>query len=312
MFLPIRLITHNIRLAADDLEFGEAPWCQRKPLLTSHLRYQTAFIPTSIICLQEVLHHQLTDILTSLNARSMTAHSPILPLKFSLPGGKTSDGHKSFDLSDRPSGWVHIGVGREDGHEQGEYNPILLQAQTWEVLEQETRWLSPKPKEKGWDASSKRVVTVARLRHRETHRTIVIMNTHLDNDGVTARREAARMLRGIAVEWGREDLFILAGDLNSQVNGDAYRFLNQHVGDDARDCIDAQDRYGEEVTYTGFAGREQDQDRIDYIFVGPKRDQIGTTVWQVRGYSVLANKFDKDNLYHSDHRAVVADVEVEI
>ena len=90
--LPIRLLTHNVRYATKTPVKGEERWGIRKARLVNELSYNTAHCAESFICLQEVLHQQLFDILASLNSKTMA--------------------------------WTFVGVGRDDGVEAGEYSPI--------------------------------------------------------------------------------------------------------------------------------------------------------------------------------------------
>ena len=51
----------------------------------------------------------------------------------------------------------HVGVGRDDGKEAGEYSPIFYDQTRFEVVKWKTLWLSPTPDvpgSKGWDAVS--------------------------------------------------------------------------------------------------------------------------------------------------------------
>jgi len=201
------------------------------------------------------------------------------------------------------------------------------------VLHFETIWLSQTPKvpgSKGWDAASVRILSVAVLLHGESGLRVLAMNTHLDDQGVVSRREAARMIVQIAkqkrTEWDVEFSF-LAGDLNSEVNGDAFRILNEDGSGliEMTTLIQKKDgirRYGNDMTFTGFAdeGDGNGMTRIDFIHLGidvekdcgetvqliPKT-KVGVEGYGVEGYGVLPNKFD-DGVYMSDHRAVVGDV----
>jgi len=151
------------------------------------------------------------------------------------------------------------------------------------------------------------------------------MNTHLDDQGVVSRREAARMIVRIAkqkrAEWDVEFSF-LAGDLNSEVSGDAFRILNEDGSGliEMTALIQMKDgirRYGNEMTFTGFTdeGDGKGTARIDFIHLGIDVEKdcgetfqlIPNTKVGVEGYAVLPNKFD-DGVYMSDHRAVVGDV----
>jgi hypothetical protein len=64
----------------------------------------------------------------------------------------------------------------------------------------------------------------------------------------------------------------------------------------------AEWKYGDQITFTGFKEKTTGQ-VLDFVFVGPRNG----SAWEVKGYSVLANRFD-DGVWSSDHRAVVADL----
>ena len=92
--LPIRLLTHNIRYATTSPFKGEEEWSVRRSRLINELSFNTAHCAESFICLQEVLHQQLVDILAGLNGKEKA--------------------------------WAFVGVGRDDGLEAGEYSPICM------------------------------------------------------------------------------------------------------------------------------------------------------------------------------------------
>ena len=250
--------------------------------------------------MQEVLHEQLHDILDGLNSDD---------------GGQ----HK----------WSYVGVGRDDGQSEGEYSPIFYREDVWSLQRSETIWLSPTPQvpgSKGWDAANVRILTVADLCHKKSGRVVVAMNTHLDDQGSVSRRNGIKMILATSKEIigrGEVDGLFLAGDLNSEVDGDAYLELNR-TGSGMTDIAEAIRsrlwRYGNELTFTGFNGtgdEEGRKSRIDFIHLGNRstnRESNGQETtempWKVQGYAVLPNRFD-DGIYMSDHRAVVGDVVLE-
>lgn len=286
--LPVRILTHNIRYATDSPFEGEKPWADRKNLIINEIKHNTLYNPESFVCLQEVLHEQLLDILSGLNFTTSDDSSP----------------------SPSKDEWAYIGVGRDDGIQKGEYSPIFYRPAIWAVEAWKTIWLSPTPEKpgKGWDAGSVRIVTVGTFMHRQSQRKVVGLCTHFDNTGSISRRESAKMIESIVADVtsveGREEKVpvFLAGDLNSEPDGEAYQILNgkDSLLRDSRGL--AQWRYGNEKTCTGF--QEDELSVIDYVFVGKGR-------WGVKGFSVLSNRFD-DGVYSSDHRAVVVDVVLDI
>jgi hypothetical protein len=201
----------------------------------SELLYNTRHCPTSLICLQEVLHSQLLDILVGLNVPE--GHAP-------LPDGQ----------------WSYVGVGRDDGKTAGEYSPIIYRSDVWRLDSWFTMWLSPTPWKagsKGWDAASVRIMTAAKLSHRLAGTTILATNTHLDDQGKVSRRESAnliaRTVREILAKDNVDSAF-LAGDLNSEITGEAYLVLNEEGSGlvDLQRLVDWK-RYGDEMTFTGYA-----------------------------------------------------------
>ena len=286
--IPIRILTHNISYATDSPFEGEKQWADRKNLIINEIKHNTLHNPESFICLQEVLHEQLLDIFSSLNSISPHDSSP----------------------SPSKDEWAYIGVGRDDGKQKGEYSPIFYRPAIWSVESSKTIWLSPTPEKpgKGWDAGCVRIVTVGTFVHRQCQRKVVALCTHFDDSGSVSRCESAKMIESIvanvtSVEGGEEKVPVfLAGDLNSEPDGEAYQILNgkDSLLGDSRGL--AQWRYGNEKTCTGF--REDDLSVIDYVFVGKEG-------WEVKGFSVLSNRFD-DGVYSSDHRAVVVDAVLNI
>lgn len=287
--VPIRIITHNIRYATQSPFPGEARWKVRLPLIVSQFRYHTSHVASALLCLQEVLHGQLADLVGSLNSNSNAVSGD----------------------------WASIGVGRDDGLSGGEYAAILYRSTVWKLLENDTVWLSETPRVAGsrsWDAASVRIVTIAVLRHQESGKEMVVLNTHLDDQGVVSRQKAAGMLRLIADDWSQDGkrAVVLTGDLNSEADGDAYKILTTTGRQRGFTMNDVRElshyRYGDRNTFTGFEGKVSDLTRLDYVFTGQENGAAG--LWKFDGYGVLPNRFE-DGLYLSDHRAVVVDVTLE-
>lgn len=275
--LPIRIITHNIRYGTEAPFKGEEKWPIRRPHLCNELIFNSV-VPTTFICLQEVLHKQLLDIIEDLNA--------------------ASDGE-----------WAHIGVGRDDGKEAGEYSPIFYRPSVWKVDSWDTIWLSETPRvpSKGWDAGNPRIATLGKFVHLGSKQKVIVASTHFDNEGKEARKHSAEMLPEILeleAELAKADATILAGDFNSPPSDEAYKIVTGKDSNlvDAWDLVPKEKHYGNENTFTGFK-KGDEQDRIDFIFA--RKYDIGNVSHTDR-YAVLPNRFE-DGVYSSDHRAVVVD-----
>lgn len=294
--IPIRLLTHNIRYATASPSEGEEKWNVRSPRIISELRFNTAYCPASFICLQEVLHHQLLDILANLGQDAST--------------------------------WAYIGVGRDDGKEAGEYSPIIYQPDVWILQFHKTVWLSKTPDRpsRSWDAASIRILTVGKFQHRHSRKTIVAMNTHLDDQGSRSRLEAVKIiLKQVSdtIDQEEDDSKIcpafLAGDFNSEPTQEAYTTITSEGSpfSDLYQLVPDNNKYGDNNTFTGFDPGATQPQRIDFLFINywphnksvwdSEHSKSGAQPWDVLGYGVLANRFE-DAIYSSDHRAVVGDL----
>ena len=292
--LQIRVLSHNIRYATNAPFKGEEKWDVRKPYLINELCYHTAHCAESFICLQEVLHQQLVDILAGLSRNKRK--------------------------------WEYVGVGRDDGSAAGEYSPIIYNPTVWELKMQKTKWLSETPDRpsRGWDAACIRILTIAMFQHRSTRRKLIAMNTHLDDQGSKSRLEAAKIILGEIRQFtaqeshGQSPPILVAGDFNSEPDQEAYKEMTSRDSPmvDVHSMVPEIERYGHSNTFTGFDPETERPTRIDFIFVNrgtPKceggselRDNMAGTPWLMEGYAVLPNRFE-DGMYNSDHRAVIGD-----
>lgn len=227
--------------------------------------------------------------------------------------------------------WEAFGAGRDDGADEGERCAVWWRTEVWRRKWFETVWLNEEGMvgKRGWDAASVRVVTCVVLeavrgseveaddgmsegdvgsRHGQR---VLLMNTHLDDSGVVARREAAKVLLRVKERLEREwevDIVVLAGDLNSEADGGAYQILSRSDSGlaDAKGCVSEHERYGESNTFTGFDGKGDGEElkRIDFVFVGD--NSVASAKELAKGYAVLPNVFE--GVRCSDHRAVVVDL----
>lgn len=280
--LLVRLVSQNVRYATTRPFPGEERWSIRYPKLCAQLNFITTGYASAFLCLQEVLHSQLVDIQSSLG----------------------------------PS-WSHIGQGRDDGKLAGEFSPVFYRSDTWTCTRNQTLWLSETPEKpsRGWDAALNRVVTVGLFQHKETGTSVLVMSTHFDHLGEKARKESAKLLVRLAHNWYRDTggdqadqpPVFLGGDFNSTPDAGAYKqiTLPETGMKDIRDLVPKENRYGnDEITYTSFAGEER-QTRIDFLFT------LQAPEVTPRTFAILPNRFD-DGVALSDHRAVVADMEIPV
>jgi endonuclease/exonuclease/phosphatase family metal-dependent hydrolase len=153
------------------------------------------------------------------------------------------------------------------------------------------------------------------FRHKHTGTGVLLMSTHLDHQGEEARKQSAALILRLARSWADESCggeqpypLFLGGDFNSTPEGEAYRTITA-PGTGMRDIsglVPKDNRYGnDEITYTSFGEPDETPGRIDFLFV---QDTGGI---EFRSFAILPNRFD-DAVFLSDHRAVVADVEMQV
>jgi endonuclease/exonuclease/phosphatase family metal-dependent hydrolase len=202
--------------------------------------------------------------------------------------------------------YAWVGVGRDDGREAGEYNPVFYLKVRFRLLESSTFWLSETPERPGvlgWDAACPRIVTWARLRDLWTGRVLVAFNTHFDHVGETARRESAKLVLDAMARIAAGAPVVLTGDLNSTREDAAYRILTGPGPQGRPGLCDARDLagrppYGPPASFNGFRAELSAGWPIDHIFVRPGTAVLGTAILP----ATVAGRF------LSDHNPVVADV----
>lgn len=195
-----------------------------------------------------------------------------------------------------------VGVARDDGRQEGEYNALFFLRSRFEAVGSGTFWLSENPDSAGshgWDGACKRIATWAVLRERGTGTELLAVNTHLDHEGPVARREGARLLlrRIDMLRDGRPA--VLTGDFNSSPDSEPIAILlADGVLSHSRDI--APGVGGPGWSFTDFHRMpECERQLIDYIFVAG----LG-----VESYAVLPDTLDGGLM--SDHAPVYAELTI--
>lgn len=237
----------------DNPQDGENAWPKRKQNVFALLKKQDP----DVFGVQEALHHQLADITTQLD------------------------------------GYTYVGVGRDDGKQKGEYSAIFFKRERFELLEQNTFWLSETPDVAGsvsWDAAITRIATWAMLLDKKYNRKFLFVNTHFDHKGVEARKQSAELLKTKIADLAQDIPSILSGDFNCTPNEPPYQILTNGG------LIELIDHSSQPAgTFCGFAVDSIPCKTIDYIFT--------TNEWRADKYTVIQ---DNDGKYYpSDHLPVM-------
>ena len=196
----------------------------------------------------------------------------------------------------------YFGVGR-DKRKGDEHNAVFYDPERFEVISQETFWLSDNPGNPGssaWDSACPRICTWGLLRDRRTNQRFVIANTHLDHRSAMARIQGVNVILTRLAPMIEKDPFILTGDFNSTADDMPVRRV-LGVLRNARD-VSETDHYGagDETFHDFHENRKERSHRkpIDFIFVN---DRV-----RVLSHGTI-NDF-RNGLASSDHFPVTAEI----
>ena len=199
-------------------------------------------------------------------------------------------------------GFSYFGVGR-DRRKGDEHNAVFYDPERFEVISQETFWLSDNPGNPGssaWDSACPRICTWGLLRDRRTNQRFVIANTHLDHRSAMARIQGVNVILTRLAPMIEKYPFILTGDFNSSADDMPVRRV-LGVLRNARD-VSETDHYGagDETFHDFHENRKERSHRkpIDFIFVNDR----------VRVLSPGTINDFRNGLASSDHFPVTAEI----
>lgn len=175
-------------------------------------------------------------------------------------------------LKETLTDYTALGVGRDNGIDQGEYSPIYFRTDRFELLRTGNFALSATPNAygtPGWDGACNRVCTWALLRDRRSGRDLAYFNTHLDHVGTTARREGMRLIvdsiRAIAPQLPA----VVTGDFNCLPDDEPSKVLAE--GGLLNAWTSADVSYGPGWTFHDFGRLPLEQRTlIDYVYFTPQ------------------------------------------
>ncbi len=115
-------------------------------------------------------------------------------------------------------GYSFIGVGRDNGLNQGEYAAIFYKSGKFKLLDKGSFWLSETPDKPsiGWDANNIRIVTWGKFENLNEGNTFYVFNTHFDHKGKIAQKESSHLLIAKVKEivTAEKSPVFLLGDFN--------------------------------------------------------------------------------------------------
>lgn len=197
--------------------------------------------------------------------------------------------------------YAYVGVGRDDGNQQGEHSAIFYRKAKFELIDKGDFWLSETPAEPsyGWGAKHRRICSWAEFKDKASGKKIFVFNAHFDHQAKEAQRQSGTLVveKMKAIAGGETVIFM--GDLNSTPETEQIRTINGFL-QDTREKSEMEP-YGPVGTFNSFNFLAPMDNRIDYIFVS---DDV-----EVASYGVLTDSYDQK--YPSDHQPVVAKVKID-
>lgn len=228
-----------------------------------------------------------------------------------LLGTQETLGFQKDFIAENIPGYSALGVGREDGKQQGEMTALFYKTARFEKVSDGHFWLSETPDvagSKSWDSSLPRMVSYVFLKDKENPDApaILFLNTHFDHRGEQARLESAKLIVAKAEELAKGHPAILTGDFNTAEKSEPYNALFMAVADHADSAttwIDSfrmahSDRGENEGTFSGFKVESQQGPRIDWIAC--------TQHWQVLNASI--DRTERNGRTPSDHFPITAEL----
>ena len=269
---PLNVGSYNIRYDNPGDVQQGNAWTKRVGPICEFLQFEN----WDIFGAQEVLHHQLADLTASL------------------------------------SNYDYIGVGRDNGKEEGEYAPIFYKKDRIECLEKGWFWLSETPDvpgSRGWDAACNRICTWGKFEDKANKCKFWFFNLHLDHEGKVARTEGAKLVLSKIQELCGESPFILTGDFNSDQRDEAYGILTgSGMLFDTYET--SQQRYATTGTTNWYKPEVYNDSRIDHVFVSKHFTACRYTIKNCFYWDETPEGIKGERRMLSDHYPV--DVEVEL
>lgn len=207
-------------------------------------------------------------------------------------------------------GYGEIGVGRDDGADQGEYTAILYDRDRLRVSEQGTFWLSDTPEVPGsatWGNQITRICTWARFHDLASGVAFRVFNVHLDHESQPSRERSVQLIAERLAAARPGEPIVVVGDFNAGEQNPAFRYLTGDVStsDQFRNAppsprlIDTFRFVRPEATavgtFNGFTG-DSSGAKIDAILVSPQ--------WAILEADIVRTQ--EDGRYPSDHFPVTA------
>ena len=259
MLTSLSVLSQDLKIMSYNIKLdypkeGKNSWTNRKPFMVNQIK----FYEPDVLGVQEAMPNQMKDMDSLLTDYSF------------------------------------VGVGRDDGKNEGEFSAIFYKNKELKVLQSSTFWLSQTPDKvgMGWDAVCNRVCTYALFQNTTTKKKFWVFNTHFDHVGKEARSKSGVLIMDKIKGLNTEGYPVfLTGDFNMEPNHESIDYISQTLKDSK---AVSELEFGPEGTFNGFHFDQPVKRRIDYIFVSEDVE--------VNKYAVLSDNWNMQ--YPSDHLPV--------
>ena len=184
---------------------------------------------------------------------------------------------------------------------------IFYRTERFDVVENGFYWLSDTPDlpfSSGWaDGNLYRLVAWAHLRQKSDDADLYFSSTHFDNNSPNQEMSAPIYLDRTG-QWADEMPAIVVGDYNSKPGSVAYGILDEGVngeGFSLTNIFDIADTWYVDSNLEPVPAYDASH-RIDHIFVA------GEAGWSSPRWVIDMNVYGSDDLYPSDHFAILAEI----
>ena len=211
------------------------------------------------------------------------------------------------DLEKMLPDYLFVGVGREDGKDDGEYNPLFYK-NTFELASSDTFWLSDTPDEPSctWGGQT-RICTWA---YFTAPAEMWLYNTHFEYSVPAAQIKSAKLVAEVVGERPGSAPAFITGDFNMRPGSEPYQILATAFKDVFLE--DAGNRRESRiVSFHGFTGR-----KCNSMIPWARKPCRMDIIWAIGQITVRRCRVIQDqpghdpDLYPSDHWPVLAEVSI--
>jgi endonuclease/exonuclease/phosphatase family metal-dependent hydrolase len=225
------------------------------------------------ICSFNIHYDKENDSIRSWDARKKMVLDLITTYNFDLVGAQEV---KQSQLSDFKAMDIYGTIGEGiNGGNSGMQNTILYKKTRFALLDSGIFWLSERPEipSRGWDATYQRNCSWGKFRDNISGKEFFMFNTHFDHEGDEAKINSAYLIYQKITEIANETPALFMGDLNSEPDTEAIKFLNKKLTN-AREASESTPT-GPYGTGHGFRITTNVR-RIDYIFSSKEKLSVKT------------------------------------